>query len=344
MLGIRENIIKFFNKIFRRNSTPMITNVTKQNYDEYRRTYDTLSKIFSKLDGIDAYLIGGISAAIQANQDLYRQNSDIDIMCKEGDLYRLIETLKKIGYSIDDRRGIKTRNRVNLDGHFQVRDHELNADTKNKNILGVGIFTYKVKINEVITHSYAFEEEEGRIVGIEKIMPKELFDLMYDSRIIDYKSMKLKTQSKEYIYMTKSRGSREKDKLDASVIKPILYDKSKAKIARIKELETKTRKYRLLYDRDGKVESKTKLPTLEEKVNTYLDSLFIKDTTKTPEQIIKDVVQSDEYRRIIGSHPEIDILIESWKEKSENYVQYITKKINDGSVKNINQETEINDL
>ena len=42
MLEIRENLIKFFNKIFRRNSTPMIANVTKQNYDKYRRTYDTL--------------------------------------------------------------------------------------------------------------------------------------------------------------------------------------------------------------------------------------------------------------------------------------------------------------
>jgi len=319
MLGARENIIKFFNKIFRKNITPMIANVTKQNYDEYRRTYNTLSKVFSKLDGIDAYLIGGISVAIQTNQDLYRQNSDIDIMCKEGDLSRIIETLQGMGYNVDDRRGIKTRNRVDLAGHFQARDHELNADTRNKNMLGVGIFTYQVKGNEVITHSYAFEEKEGRIVGTEKIMPKELFDLMYDNRTIDYKSMKLKTQSKEYVYMTKSIGSREKDKLDASVIEPILDDESKVKIARIKELKARTRTYRILYDKDGKVESKVKLPTLEEKVHTYLDSLFMKGTTKTSEQIIADVLQSDGYQRIVDSHSEIDSLIESWKEKSKNY-------------------------
>ena len=265
------------------------------------------------------YLIGGISAAIQTNQDLYRQNGDIDIMLKEGDLSRLIETLQKIGYNVDDRYGIKIRNRVDLDGHFQARDHKLNANTKNKNILGVGIFTYQVKGNEVITHSYAFEEKEGRVVGTEKIMPKELFDLMYDSRIVDYKGIKLKTQSKEYIYMTKSAGSREKDKLDALVIEPTLDDKSKAKIARIKELEAKTRTYRLLYSKGGKVESRIKLPTLEERVNAYLDSLFMKDTTKTPEEIIAYVLQSDEYHRIIGSHSEIDSLIKEWKEKSKNY-------------------------
>lgn len=319
MLEIRENIIKFFNRIFRKNSTPMIANITKQNYDEYRRTYDTLSKIFSDLGGIDAYLIGGISSAIQTNQDLYRQNSDIDIMCKEKDLFRLIEKLQKIGYSVDDRRGIKTRNRVDLDGHFQARDHELNANTRNKNVLGVGIFTYQVKGNEVITHSYAFEEKEEKFVGIEKVMPKELFELMYDNRIVNYKGMKLKTQSKEYIYMAKSRGSREKDKLDTLVIEPTLDDKSKEKITRIKELELKTRTYRILYDKDGKIESRTKLPTLEERVNAYLDSLFMKDTTKTSKEIIASVLQSDEYHRIVGNYPKIDSLIKAWKEKSKNY-------------------------
>ena len=91
MLGFRENIIKFFNIILRRNTTPMIANVTKQNYDEYSKTYDTLFQIFSKLDGANAYLIGGISAAIQTNQDLYRQNSDIDIMCNEEELSRFVQ-------------------------------------------------------------------------------------------------------------------------------------------------------------------------------------------------------------------------------------------------------------
>ena len=99
MPKMKDNIIRMFNRIFRRNNFPMIASVSKQNYDEYHTTYDTLSKIFGELDDIDAYLVGGISSAIQTNQDLYRQNSDIDIMCKEEDLPKIIKRLQEIGYS-----------------------------------------------------------------------------------------------------------------------------------------------------------------------------------------------------------------------------------------------------
>ena len=123
-MGVKENIFNFFNRIFRKNSTPMIANVTKQNYTEYRRTYNTLLKISRALEEIDAYLIGGVSSAIQTNQDLYRQNDDIDIRCKEEDLSRLIVALQKIGYIVDDRRNIRTRNVVRSDGQFIAKDHE----------------------------------------------------------------------------------------------------------------------------------------------------------------------------------------------------------------------------
>ncbi len=66
----KERFVDIFNRIFRRNNIPRISNVTKQNYDEYFKTYNTLFEIFSKVDGIDAYLVGGISAAIQTKQDL----------------------------------------------------------------------------------------------------------------------------------------------------------------------------------------------------------------------------------------------------------------------------------
>ena len=319
MSRIQDKIIKLFNRIFRRSNFPMIANVSRQNYDEYRKTYDTLSKIFSKIDGIDLYLIGGISAAILTNRDLYRQNDDIDIMCQEEQLPFLIKLLQEAGYSVDDRRGIKTRNTVDIDGQFHAIDHELNADTKSKKLLGVGIFTYSIKGNEVITHSYSYHEKEGRVIGVEKVMPKELFDLMYENNAVDYKGVKLKTQSKEYIYLTKSRGKREKDKLDASVIEPTLDDESKEKIARIRELESKVKQYRLLFDKDGKIESRDRIPSLEDKVNSYLDSLYIKSSTKTSEQIINDVLHSEQYDRVVIEHPEIDLLIKEWQEKTKHY-------------------------
>lgn len=314
-----EKFIEIFNRIFRRNSIPRIANITKQNYDEYFKTYNTLFKVFKELDGIDVYLVGGISAAIQTNQDLYRHNEDIDVICKEEDLTRLVKKLRHIGYYVEDRRGTQTRNRRDKDGKIQLVDHELNADTKNKNMLGIGIFTYKVKGNEVIFHAYAFEEKEGKVVGTEKVMPKELFDLMYESKIVDYKGIKLKAQSKEYVYMSKCMQDREKDKLDASIIRASLDDKSKYKIARMRELKAKTKMYTCIYSKEGKILSKTRLPTLEEKTYAYLDSLYMQSTTKTPEQLVTDLLHSEEYKQLITEHPEMEKLLADWKEKSKNY-------------------------
>ena len=312
----------------------------------FRKTYDTLLKVFSKTEGLDLFLVGGISAAIQTNKDLYRQNADIDIMCKDEHLPALIEVLEKTGYTVDDRRGIKTRNNVAIDGQFTARDHELNADMKNKKLLGVGIFVYSEQGDEVLTHSYAYEEKEGRVVGMERVIPKELFELMHEDNAVDYKGVKLKSQSKEYIYLRKRAGKREKDKVDADIIEPTLDDKSREKILRIKELESKTKLYRLMYDKDGNVESREKVPSEEDKINSYLDSLYMKSSSKTPEQIVDDVLHSEEYARIINERPQIDSLIKGWSEKAKKQkdaMEFVEKKIKDGSVKNINHETGIND-
>ena len=319
MSKIKDKITRIFKQIFRRNDFPMIANISKQNYDEYHTTYDTLSKIFGELDEIDAYLVGGISSAIQTNQDLYRQNSDIDIMCKEEDLPKIIKKLQEIGYSIEDKRGIKTNNTIDINGNFKVGCHDINTSIKNSNLLGVGLFIYKINNDEVTTYSYAFDERIGRFVGTEKVIPKELFDMIYNNTPVDYKGIKLKTQSKEYTYMSKSRGTREKDKLDASIIEPTLDEKSMEKISKIRELEARKREYKLVFDKVGKIESREKIPSLEDKVNSYLDSLFAKSSTKTPEQIINDVLQSEQYSRVIIKHPEINSLINEWKEKTNHY-------------------------
>ena len=319
MPKIKDNIIRMFNRIFRRNNFPMLANVSKQNYDEYHTTYDTLSKIFGELDDIDAYLVGGISSAIQTNQDLYRQNSDIDIMCKEEDLPKIIKKLQEIGYSIEDKRGIKTNNTIDINGDFKVGCHDINTSIKNSNLLGVGLFVYKINNDEVTTYSYAFDERIGRFVGTEKVIPKELFDMIYNNTPVDYKGIKLKTQSKEYTYMSKSRGKREKDKLDASIIEPTLDEKSMEKISKIRELESRKKEYKLVFDKDGNIESRHRVPSLEDKVNSLLTSLYISSSTKTPEQIVNDVLQSEQYSRVIIEHPEINSLINEWKEKTNHY-------------------------
>ena len=109
------------------------------------------------------------------NIEYYDKYLDLKFFEKSNDIV-LVNKLIETGYSVDDRRGIKTRNIIDINGQFHARDHELNADTKSRKFLGVGIFTYSVKGNEVITHSYAYHEGEGRVIGIEKVMPKEWED------------------------------------------------------------------------------------------------------------------------------------------------------------------------
>ncbi len=113
-------------------------------------------------------------------------------------------------------------------------------------------------------------------------------------------------QIKEYIYLAKNRGIREKDKLGASVIESTQNDKSK-----VKQYE--------LFNKDGKIKSRYRVPPLENKVNAYLTSLYMHSSTKTPEQIINDVLQSEQYSRVIIEHPEINSLIKGWKEKTKHY-------------------------
>ncbi len=83
--------------------------------------------------------------------------------------------------------------------------------------------------------------------------------------VADYKGVKIKTQSKEYI-LTKSSEKREKDK-----------------------------------------------------INFFLTSLYISSSTKTPEQIANDVLQSEQYSRVVIEHPEINSLINEWQEKTKHY-------------------------
>jgi len=96
-------------------------------------------------------------------------------------------------------------------------------------------------------------------------------------------------------------------------------EKSMAKISKIRELEARTKEYKLIFDKDGKIESRHRLPSLEDKVNSFLTSLYISSSTKTPEQIVNDVLQSEQYSRASIEHPEINLLINQWQEKTKHY-------------------------
>ena len=73
--------------------------------------------------------------------------------------------------------------------------------------------------------------------------------------------------------------------------------------------------YRKTYDTLSKVE----VPSLEDKVNSYLTSLYRNSSTETPEQIISNVLKSEEYSKLVPDHPELDALIKGWQEKTKHY-------------------------
>ena len=73
-------------------------------------------------------------------------------------------------------------------------------------------------------------------------------------------------------------------------------------------------KYHTTYDTPKKV-----FGNIEDIVNEKLDTLYMKSTTKTPEEIIEDIIKSHAYSKVIVEHPETKLLLDNWKEKSKNY-------------------------
>lgn len=282
--------------------------------EDYSSTYATIKKVYSEINknGINAYMIGGISSAIQAGIDLYRQNEDIDLMVAKEDLPQLIESLRSIGYKVEDKRGHLTDNYVDADGTFHPADHELNADINSLNMLGVGIFGFERKNGTVITNSYAYEENAQAVIGNQSVMPEELFDLMYSSEEIEYKGTPVKCQSKEFTYLSKSSGSREKDKLDASVIEQYIGEDEQKKIDRIKKLQKRIVRYRNTYDKDGNIISSEKMPSMEEKIEKYISGIVMQNEGKTVEEIKQIILSDESVQRLMESDEDIRNIMAQW--------------------------------
>ena len=57
----------------------------------------------------------------------------------------------------------------------------------------------------------------------------------------------------------------------------------------------------------------------EDEVYEKLDRLYMKSTIKTPEQIVEDILEKEEYSKIINRYPKTKFLLDKWKEKSKDY-------------------------
>lgn len=275
--------------------------------DNYSSTYKTIQKVYSEINkkGINAYMIGGISSAIQAGIDLYRQNEDIDLMTSIEDLPQLMESLREVGYRVEDKRAHLTGNYVDADGVFHPVDHELNADINSPDMLGVGIFVFERKDKNVITNSYAYEESEQAVIGTQSIMSEELFDLMYSSEEIEYKGTPVKCQSKEFTYLSKTNGNREKDKLDASVIEKYIGEDEQKRINRIKTLQKRVVRYRNIYDKDGNIISSEKMPGMEDKIANFIAGINAQNSGLSNKELMEVVLSNETVKRFMEQNEDV---------------------------------------
>lgn len=295
----------------------------------YESTSNTIKKIYGCLEkkGVSAYLIGGISAAIQTGSVLYRQNDDVDLMVNKNDLQALTEALNEAGYVVEDKRGILTGNRVDKDGKFIPCDHELNADTDNPEMLGIGIFVYERKDGEVILNSYAFDERVGRVVGSRSVMPEELFDLMYSDETVNYFGTNVKSQSKAFTYLSKSTGNRPKDRQDADVLEPFIGKKEKEEIERIKQLQNRVKKYSVTYNDQGLVESKSQEPTIDMKVARFVAKLLKGQEGLSEEEKKGLVLGNEQVKKLLTRDVGLREIMKTWEETSGVDLVESVKKI-----------------
>lgn len=282
----------------------------------YEKTYNTLEKISEKVLGKDknVFLIGGISAAIQTGTDLYRQNEDLDLMVDTKELVDVLTALKEMGYKAYDRRGIKTQNTVGMDGKFIAMSHEIDVDSTDRDMLGIGIFTYERSNGKVITHSYTHDQRDGVCRGTKKVMPEELFDLMYSQEAVEYKGMQLKTSSKEFVYLSKSRGDRPKDKQDADVLRPYIDEDAKKRIARIQQLEKRTKVYREIFGEDGEIVETVEEPSYPDKVHRFIENWTRQNQEIQPENLCEALLSNQQVQRMAENDSDIRAILDKLKE------------------------------
>ena len=230
----------------------------------------------------------------------------------------------RLGYTVSDKRGVATGNRITESGEFIAKDHELNANLPKSDTskLGIGIFVYKRSHGIVTTHSYAFDERKDAVVGNRTEMPAELFDLMYDSKNIAYGPVIVKCQSKAYTYYSKTKNNRPKDNQDANMIKPYIHEKEERQIDRIKQLEKRRIQYEELFDEE-QIVSESRRPTFDEKIKEYVVRLLgDKLENTTPEECKQIILNDPTVQNAIAKDNDVRNIMETFK-KSPVRIKYM---------------------
>ncbi len=115
----------------------------------------------------------------------------------------------------------------------------------------------------------------------------------------------MKCQTKEYTYMSKSSGTREKDKLDASVIERYIGPEEQKRIERIKKLEKRVEQYEVTYGEDGTILSTVKMPSMEEKIEGFIAQIANANSGKSPEEIKAILFANERVQKLMEKEPDI---------------------------------------
>ena len=283
--------------------------------EDYSITYNTIRNTYSQIAKakIPVHMVGGISAAIQTGVDLYRKNSDLDLMVDKQNLQQLLDILTKLGYQIEDKRGILTDNFIDKEGNFHTCCHDINANINSSQMLGIGIFVYERTNESIIRSTYNYDQRSSTFNEIKSVIPIELFDLTYDQKEITYKDIQVRCQTKEATYLSKSKGNRDKDKQDATVLKEYIGPEEEKRISRIKKLEKRIEQYQIIYDKNGNIISSKKVPSTEDKIKQFMSEIILQNPARTNEEI-KNIVLNDEFVKMIMEDDEdIRNILKLWQ-------------------------------
>ena len=171
--------------------------------------------------GVDYYLPGALSMYIGTNTPLSRYHGDIDFMIEEKDIEKVREALQGTDYEFsDDRMNNKKRLEEGV-GHTQG-EHEVIANHKD-NEFHIGFFLFRREKDGSITKREYFmqENENGERVPmiLEMHFPRELVDLEFQEKPVEYAGTQIQICSPESTFLRKMHTRNPKDMLDIETLK-----------------------------------------------------------------------------------------------------------------------------
>ena len=181
MPKIKDKIIRIFNHIFRRNKFSRLTNVSKKNYDEYHSTQDTLSEetvrlqtklkhytykyqirlitnyYSKKLKGFNIKSINNVLNFLQRRHQ--NQGKDIDDIELDPEAKQIFELMEEYGQAI---KRIFVNDGIYITHITSIKPNELDGGILKKSIDRANIYETK-RVNGVFASSIPVDENNPYI-------------------------------------------------------------------------------------------------------------------------------------------------------------------------------------